>query len=215
MSYTTSTASRLQVDTAAPSGRLIPLRRQRATPLIGERQLPTVAWLTGLSGAGKTTIACELERILTARGHATGRIDGDDLRDGLCVDLGFSEQDRAENVRRAAEVARLMARSGLVVIVTLISPLRRGREAARALFAPEEFFEIHVATSLETAERRDPKGLYRRARRGEIKRFTGIDSPYEPPESPELRIDTVNRGPRDCALQIIDTLTDAGRLPAR
>lgn len=212
MSYTTSTASRLRADLAAPPVREIMPLRLTTAPLIAERQLPTVVWLTGLSGAGKTTIAVELERLLTARGHATGRIDGDDLRAGLCMDLGFSEQDRAENVRRAAEVAQLMARSGLVVIVTLISPLRHTRDAARALFAPDEFFEVHVATPLEAAERRDPKGLYRRARRGEIKRFTGIDSPYEPPESPEVRLDTLTHTPHDCALEVLDALADAGRL---
>jgi adenylyl-sulfate kinase len=170
----------------------------------GHRQLPGVIWLTGRSGAGKTTIACELELELERRGRMVGRLDGDDLRTGLCSDLGFSEWDRSENVRRAAEAAHLMTRAGLIVIVSLIAPFRASRAEARALFAPGEFFEIYVDTPLEVAELRDPKGLYRRARSGQITQFTGIDSPYEPPESPELRLETVASTPLECALMILE-----------
>ncbi|MDE3129664.1 MAG: adenylyl-sulfate kinase [Acidobacteriota bacterium] len=179
-----------------------------------ERQLPAVIWMTGPSGAGKTTIAAQLALLLQRRELMVGRLDGDDLRTGLCRDLGFSEGDRSENVRRAAEVAHLMTRAGLIVIVSLISPLRAARAAARALFEPDEFFEVYVDTPLAVAERRDPKGLYRRARRGEIRQFTGIDSPYEAPESPEITLDTVAFTPRRCALTVLVALARAGRLPA-
>jgi len=179
-----------------------------------ERQLPGVIWLTGRSGAGKTTIAGALELEFGRRGMLVGRLDGDDLRTGLCRDLGFSDWDRSENVRRAAEAAHLMTRSGLTVIVSLISPFRAARAEARALFADGEFFEVHVDTPLEVAERRDPKGLYRRARSGEIMQFTGIDSPYEAPESPELRLETVTSTPAECALKIIYAFEHRGARPA-
>jgi bifunctional enzyme CysN/CysC len=179
-----------------------------------QRQTSAVVWLTGRSGAGKTTIAYELQRELEQRGLMVGSLDGDDLRGGLCRDLGFSECDRAENVRRAAEAAHLMSTAGLIVIVSLISPFRAGRAQARARFAPGEFFEVFVDTPLEVAELRDPKGLYRRARRGEIRQFTGLDSPYEAPESPEITLDTVAFTPAQCALTVIDALTGAGRLAA-
>ena len=176
----------------------------------GERQLPGVIWLTGRSGAGKTTIARALEPELERRGLIVARLDGDDLRTGLCSDLGFSVYDRSENVRRAAEAARLMTRSGLIVIVSLISPFRAARAQARALFADGEFFEVYVDTPLEIAELRDPKGLYRRARGGQIAQFTGIDSPYEAPEAPELRLETVTSTPAECALKIIDAFEHRG-----
>ncbi len=129
----------------------------------------------------------------------SGCVDGDDLRGGLCSDLGFSATDRNENVRRAAEVAHLMSRTGMIVIVSLISPFRSGRAEARSLFEPGEFFESHVDAPLEVAELRDPKGLYRRARIGKIAQFTGIDSPYEVPQSPDIRLDTVSHTPNECA----------------
>jgi bifunctional enzyme CysN/CysC len=174
-------------------------------------QLHGVIWLTGRSGAGKTTIAGELQLELERRGQMVGRLDGDDLRTGLCRDLGFSESGRSENVRRAAEAAHLMTRAGLIVVVSLISPFRASRAEARALFEDDEFFEVHVDTPIEVAEMRDPKGLYRRARKGQITQFTGIDSPYELPESPELRLETVTTTPVECALAILEAFTGRAR----
>lgn len=155
-----------------------------------KHQTPKVFWFTGLSGSGKSTIADAFEKQLHAMGKHTYILDGDNVRHGLSRDLGFTETDRAENIRRVAEVAKLMVDAGLIVLVTFISPFRADRAMARSLFNEGEFVEIFVDTPLEVAERRDPKGLYAKARRGEIKNFTGIDSPYERPESPELKIDT-------------------------
>ncbi len=180
---------------------------------LAREQQPAVVWLTGVSGAGKSTIAHELEARLRGLGRAVGMVDGDELRSGLCSDLGFSLSDREENVRRAGEVARLMVRSGMIVIVSLISPCRASRDEVRALFEPEEFFEAYVDTPLEVAELRDPKGLYRRARDGRIGQFTGIDSPYEPPECPEIRLDTVEHTAGECALVVLEALVQAHRLP--
>ena len=149
-----------------------------------------VIWLTGLSGAGKSTLANGLETRLRARGIRTSLLDGDNLRHGLNSDLGFSAQDRAENIRRVAEVSKLMVDAGLVVITAFISPFRSERQLARELLPPGEFVEVFVNASLAVAEQRDPKGLYRKARRGELRQFTGIDSPYEAPEKPEIVIDT-------------------------
>jgi bifunctional enzyme CysN/CysC len=175
-------------------------------------QRPTVLWLTGLSGAGKSTLANLIEVELHRRGHLTYLLDGDNVRHGLNADLGFTPSDRAENIRRVAEVAHLMVDAGLLVIVSFISPFRAEREMARSLFEPGEFVEIHVDAPLEVAEGRDPKGLYKKARRGELSNFTGIDSPYEPPEEPELRVDTTAAPPADSARQIIDLLEESGRL---
>lgn len=152
-------------------------------------------WFTGLSGSGKTTLAYLLETRLRAKGFFTHVLDGDDVRCGLNRDLGFSEVDRAENVRRVAEVARLMVDAGLIVLVSCISPYCAGREFARSLFAPGEFFEVFVDAPMEECERRDPKGLYARARAGTISDFTGIGSPYEPPIAPDLRIETMGNRP--------------------
>jgi bifunctional enzyme CysN/CysC len=161
-------------------------------------QKPFCLWLTGLPGAGKSTIANLLEKQLFACGRHTYILDGDNVRQGLSRDLGFSEADRVENIRRTMEVARLFVDAGLVVIVSFISPYRAERDLARSQFEPGEFVEIYVDASLEECERRDPKGLYAKARRGELLNFTGIDSDYQPPEAPEIRLDTVAKSPDEC-----------------
>jgi bifunctional enzyme CysN/CysC len=176
------------------------------------RQRPCVVWLTGYSGAGKSTIANLVEKKLFSLGRRTYLLDGDNVRHGLNRDLGFTEQDRVENIRRVAEVAKLMVDAGLIVLVSFISPFRAERGAARALMAEGEFFEVFVDTPLATAEARDVKGLYKKARAGALKNFTGIDSPYEPPEAPEIRVDTVNLSVVQAADLIIDTLAKHGVL---
>ena len=157
--------------------------------LKGQRGL--VLWFTGLSGAGKSTIANRVEQILHGMGRHTMLLDGDNLRHGLNSDLGFADEDRVENTRRVAEVAHLMVDAGLIVLVAMISPFGAARARARNRFGADEFIEIHVDVSLEVAESRDPKGLYRKAREGLVGHMTGIDSPYEVPVSPELRVDTL------------------------
>jgi bifunctional enzyme CysN/CysC len=176
------------------------------------RQRPCVVWLTGYSGAGKSTIANLVEKKLFSLGRRTYLLDGDNVRHGLNRDLGFTEQDRVENIRRVAEVARLMVDAGLIVLVSFISPFRAERRAARALMGEGEFFEVFVDTSLATAEARDIKGLYKKARAGALKNFTGIDSPYEPPEAPEIHIDTSRLSAVQAADVIIDTLASHGVL---
>jgi bifunctional enzyme CysN/CysC len=171
-----------------------------------------VVWLTGLSGAGKSTIANLAEEKLVARGRHTYLLDGDNVRRGLNRDLGFTEQDRVENIRRVAEVARLMVDAGLIVLVAFISPFRAERRTARDLFGPGEFVEVYVATPIAVAEARDPKGLYKKARRGDLKNFTGIDSPYEPPEAPEIHIDTTQLTSEAAADMIVAYLASAGFL---
>lgn len=166
---------------------------------MAHRQDPRCIWLTGLSGAGKSTIATLLDERLRARGVRSHVLDGDRLRAGLNSDLGFTEADRVENVRRVAEVARLMADADVVVLVAVISPYRAQRRMARALFAEGEFLEVFVDTPLGECERRDTKGLYAKARRGELKNFTGIDSEYQPPEAPELRLSTLAMSAQACA----------------
>ncbi|WP_225984571.1 adenylyl-sulfate kinase [Noviherbaspirillum aerium] len=153
-------------------------------------QLPATVWLTGLSGAGKSSIAFELERRLVAAGHAAHVLDGDNVRHGLNRDLGFSPQDRNENIRRIAEVAKLFNDAGLIVITSFISPYRQDRDMARQIIGAERFIETHLCTSLAVCEQRDPKGLYRKVRSGAITEFTGISAPYEVPLEPALRIDT-------------------------
>jgi bifunctional enzyme CysN/CysC len=175
-----------------------------------KRQTACVLWLTGLSGAGKSTIANRVEKKLTAEGHHTYLLDGDNVRHGLNKDLGFTAQDRVENIRRVAEVAKLMVDAGLIVLVSFISPFRAERRMARALFEPGEFFEVFVDTPLAEAERRDVKGLYRKARLGELKNFTGIDSPYETPEQPEIQIDTTSVTPEQAAERIVVELAAVG-----
>ncbi len=169
-------------------------------------QQPMCLWLTGLPAAGKSTIANALERRLFAAGCHTYSLDGDEVRLGLNKDLGFSEADRTENIRRVAEVARLLVDAGLIVIVSFISPYRAHRDRARSLFEPGEFLEIFVDTPLQECERRDPKGLYAKARRGELKNFTGIDSPYEPPLVPEVHLQTTLQTPDECVACIYQAL---------
>ncbi len=169
-------------------------------------QKPFCLWLTGLPGAGKSTIANLLEKHLFAAGRHTYILDGDNIRHGLSRDLGFTEADRVENIRRAMEVARLFVDAGLVVIVAFISPYRAERDLARSRFEPDEFVEIYVDASLEECERRDPKGLYAKARRGELKNFTGIDSDYEAPAAPEIHLDTVARSADECVELVLSYL---------
>jgi len=169
-------------------------------------QQACVLWLTGLSGAGKSTIANLIEKKLAAQGRHTYLLDGDNVRHGLNKDLGFTAQDRVENIRRVAEVSRLMVDAGLIVLVSFISPFRSERRMARELFAAGEFLEVFVDTPLAEAERRDVKGLYKKARRGELKNFTGIDSPYETPENPEIRIDTTSLSAEAAADEVIARL---------
>ncbi len=171
-----------------------------------KHQQPRCLWFTGLSGAGKSTIANLVEKKLLAMGRHTYLLDGDNVRHGLNKDLGFTDEDRVENIRRVAEVARLMTDAGLVVLVSFISPFRAEREMARALFPDGEFVEVHVDTSLAEAERRDVKGLYAKARRGELRNFTGIDSPYEAPEAPELHLRTEGTDPAELADRVIRAL---------
>jgi bifunctional enzyme CysN/CysC len=173
--------------------------RWRASGLRG-----ATVWLTGLSGSGKSTIAGELTRLLVERGLATYTLDGDNLRHGLNGDLGFSAEDRTENVRRVAEVARLFADAGLIAVVPVISPYRAGREHARRLHeaAGLEFVEVFVDAPIDVCEARDPKGLYAKARAGEIEGFTGVDDPYERPEQPDLVIAAATDSPDEAAARI-------------
>lgn len=174
-----------------------------------KNQKGRVIWLTGLSGAGKSTIADLVEKRLHADGRHTYLLDGDNVRHGLNRDLGFTEEDRVENIRRVAEVARLMADAGLIVITAFISPFRAERRMARELMAEGEFVEVHVDTPLAVAEARDVKGLYRKARSGELKNFTGIDSPYEAPEAPEIRVDTSVMSAEQAAERVVEWLDRA------
>jgi len=175
-------------------------------------QKPCLLWYTGLSGAGKSTIANLVDKKLHARRHHTYLLDGDNVRHGLNKDLGFTAADRVENIRRIAEVAKLMVDAGLIVSSAFISPFQSERRMARALLAPDEFIEIFVDTPLPVAEERDPKGLYKKARRGELKNFTGIDSPYEAPENPELHLDTTAFAPEAAADAVIALLERRGML---
>jgi adenylylsulfate kinase len=163
-------------------------------------------WLTGLPGAGKSTLAQLLSRELTDRRCANLILDGDEVRLGLCRDLGFSPADRAENIRRIAEVAAMLNRADTCAIVALISPLRKDRATARAIIGDSAMREVHVSTALSVCESRDPKGLYRRARAGQLDNFTGIDAPYEPPLHPQLTLDTGRWSPAQCVEQMLSML---------
>jgi len=178
----------------------------RETHAMLKGQKPAVLWFTGLSGAGKSTIANLVEKKLVARGRHTFLLDGDNVRHGLNRDLGFTEADRIENIRRVGEVARLMADAGLIVLTAFISPFRAERHMVRRMVPEGEFFEIFVDTPLAEAEKRDAKGLYAKARAGELKNFTGIDSPYEPPERPEIHVDTTKMTAEEAADAIVDQL---------
>lgn len=171
-----------------------------------KHQMPKCIWFTGLSGSGKSTLANLLEQSLYAQGCHTYLLDGDNIRMGLNRDLGFTQIDRVENIRRIAEVSRLMVDAGLIVLVSFISPFRNERQMARQLFTPGEFLEVFVDTPLEECERRDTKGLYAKVRRGELKNFTGIDSPYEAPENPEIHLLTTDMSASACVDFILQTI---------
>jgi bifunctional enzyme CysN/CysC len=175
-------------------------------------QQPTGLWFTGLSGSGKSTIANLVDKALFERGHHTYALDGDNVRHGLNRDLGFTKEDRIENIRRIGEVAKLMSNAGLIVMCSFISPYRAERQMVRDILGEDEFFEIFIDTPLAVAEERDVKGLYKRARAGEIKNFTGIDSEYQPPVNPDLRIDTTAMSPDEAAEKILVLLRSRNRL---
>ena len=168
---------------------------------------PATIWLTGLSGAGKSTLAFALEKRLTVMGYAAYALDGDNVRHGLSRDLGFSPDDRRENIRRVAEVARLFNDAGLFVITAFISPYREDREGARQVIGPERFLETYLSTPIGECERRDPKGLYRRARAGLLPEFTGVSAPYEPPQSPTVALDTAQLSLEECLDRLIAVLS--------
>lgn len=170
---------------------------------IQKRQQPCILWFTGLSASGKSTISNAVEKKLYDLGHHTYLLDGDNVRHGLNKDLGFTDEDRVENIRRIGEMAKLFADAGLIVLSAFISPFRADRQMVRDLVEGGEFVEIHMATPLSVCEQRDPKGLYRKARQGEIKNFTGIDSSYEAPESPEITLNTAECDIEACADKVI------------
>lgn len=175
-------------------------KNERATQ---KRQRPCILWFTGLSASGKSTTANAVEQKLFKLGHHSYLLDGDNVRHGLNKDLGFSDSDRVENIRRIGEMAKLFADAGLIVLSAFISPFRADRQMVRDLVEEGEFVEIHMATPLSVCEQRDPKGLYKKAREGEIKNFTGIDSAYEEPESPEIILNTAECDVEACAEQVI------------
>jgi len=177
-----------------------------------KNQRPAVIWFTGLSGSGKSTISNALEQALVQRGHHSYLLDGDNVRHGLNKDLGFSDADRNENIRRIGEVASLFVDAGLLVITAFISPFRADRNKIRERIGDAQFIEVYLSTSLEDCERRDPKGLYKKARAGEIREFTGIDSPYEPPIAPQITVDTSKQDIGTTVDQILRYLENKGFL---
>jgi adenylylsulfate kinase len=187
--------------------------RDERERLLGQRGV--TVWLTGLSGSGKSTIAVAAERELVRRGRLAYVLDGDNIRHGLNKNLGFSPSDRTENIRRIGEVAKLFADAGVIAMTSFISPYRSDRDAVRALAAPGDFVEVHVAASVETCESRDVKGLYQKARKGEIPEFTGISAPYEAPESPELVLDTNRQSAEESVASLVAYLEKNGYLSPR
>lgn len=173
-----------------------------------KQQRPCILWFTGLSGSGKSTIASAVEQKLFELGHHTYLLDGDNVRHGLNKDLAFSDNDRVENIRRIGELSKLMIDAGLLVMTAFISPFKVDRRMVRDLVQSHEFIEVYMNTPLDECERRDPKGLYKKARKGEIKNFTGIDSVYETPEVPEIKINTVALSIEECADQVINYLKE-------
>jgi adenylylsulfate kinase len=171
-------------------------------------------WFTGLSGSGKSTLANALEEVLFERGCKVYVLDGDNIRHGLNKDLGFSPEDRTENIRRIGEVAKLFTDSGTIVLTAFISPYRSDRDAVRALMAEGDFVEVYTECELDTCEERDPKGLYKKARAGQIPEFTGISAPYEAPEAPEVVVRTDERAIAECVQQLVDYLEEHGYVPA-
>lgn len=188
------------------------VERKDREKLLGQRG--ATLWLTGLSGSGKSTVAVAAEKALLQRGQLAYVLDGDNVRHGLNKNLGFSPEDRTENIRRIAEVAKLFTDAGVIALTSFISPYRADRDAARAIFAPGDFIEVHVSTSLETCEERDPKGLYKKARAGQIPDFTGISAPYEAPERPELVLDTGALSVTESVASLLRYLEEKGYLSA-
>lgn len=200
----------------SPPGRNLTWQRGLVRPEQRElflNQRGVVLWLTGLSGSGKTTIAQHVELRLVKSRHLAVHLDGDNIRHGLCSDLGFSDGDRDENIRRIAEVSRLFAEAGLITIATFISPHRAARERARTIIGATRFVEIHVHAPLSICQRRDPKGLYQMAREGKISQLTGFDAPYEPPEAPHLRLSTQDLPVEQCVDQIFSLLYSRHFIP--
>ncbi len=179
------------------------------------QQKGVLVWFTGLPSSGKSTIAYTVEHALVARGHLAYVLDGDNIRHGLNVNLGFSAEDRAENIRRIGEVGKLFADTGVITLASFVSPYRADRAAVRTAMEEGDFFEVFVDTPLEMCEKRDPKGLYKKARAGEIANFTGISAPYEAPEKAELVIKTVDYKLEEAAIEVIALLEQAGKIPAQ
>jgi adenylylsulfate kinase len=184
--------------------------REQREKILGQKGV--TVWLTGLSGSGKSTIAVAVEKALADRGRATYILDGDNVRHGLNSNLGFSPEDRTENIRRIGEVAKLFSDAGLIVFTSFISPYRADRDAVRAIMPEGGFVEVYVNADVETCEGRDVKGLYAKARAGEIPEFTGISAPYEAPENPELMIDTMGQSVEQCVGRLLDCLDEQGYL---